>query len=246
MSSQICVQTFLVITVQLFQLFWFSLFSFLICFGLALEPNCEGSDRLRAAGCHGNGVFGPEEICAQRSCSTQLHVSHGHVGSSSGGIFLAKIFAAQKCCFVFLGSGWTSRTRSRWQTLAWPEMFWTKSITAFRTTGRRSCPSSGWPSRVYRPKNSPPNQMWWEFWAQPDIKEEDAPQYVRRLKRVPVKTLPSLSDAVVLWCSDMGDADQRSESLPRRGPIWYNTLPPEGQEASAASVLPWPSVRKPL
>lgn len=148
-------QTFLVITVQLFQLFGFSLFSFLISFGLALEPYCEGSDRLRAAGCHGNGVFGPEEICAQRSCSTQLHVSHRHVGSSSSGISPTMIFG-----FHFLASGWTSRTRSRWQTLAWPEMFWTKSITAFRITGRRSCPSSGWPLRVYRPKNSPPNQMW--------------------------------------------------------------------------------------
>lgn len=45
-------------------------------FWIGLEPYREGSDWLRAAGCHGNGVFGPEEICAQRSCSTQLHVSH--------------------------------------------------------------------------------------------------------------------------------------------------------------------------
>lgn len=102
MSSHICVQTFLVITVQLFQLFWFSLFSLLICFGLALEPYCEGSDRLRASGCHGNGVFGPEEICAQRSCSTQLHVSHGHVGSRSRGIF--PTFPRRKNAVSFFGS----------------------------------------------------------------------------------------------------------------------------------------------
>lgn len=49
---------------------------FVICFWVCLEPNCEGFDWLRASGCKRDGVFGPEEVCAQRSCSTQLHVSH--------------------------------------------------------------------------------------------------------------------------------------------------------------------------
>lgn len=46
-------------------------------------------------------------------------------------------------------------------------------------------------------------------------------------------------DAVVLWRADVGDADQRSEPLPRGGPLWHNTLLTEGQEASPAAVLPW-------
>lgn len=60
-----------------------------------------------------------------------------------------------------------------------------------------------------------------------------------------MKTFLSLSDAVVLWCSDVGDADQRSESLPRRGPIRHNTFPPERPQASTASVLSRPSVSSP-
>lgn len=43
------------------------------------EPHRKGSDWLRAAGYQGDGVFGSEEVCAQRSRSTQLHVSHRDV-----------------------------------------------------------------------------------------------------------------------------------------------------------------------
>lgn len=57
-----------------------------------------------------------------------------------------------------------------------------------------------------------------------------------------MKTFRPLSDAVVLWRADVGDADQRSESLPGRGPVRYNTLPPERPEASTASVLSGSSV----
>ncbi len=50
------------------------------CFcGICLEPYRKGSDWLRAAGCQGDGVFSPEKVCAQRSRSTQLHVSHRDV-----------------------------------------------------------------------------------------------------------------------------------------------------------------------
>lgn len=49
---------------------------FLCACGISLEPHCEGSDWLWAAGCQGDGVFGSEEVCAQRPCSAQLHVSN--------------------------------------------------------------------------------------------------------------------------------------------------------------------------
>lgn len=74
----------LVVTAQPFQLFLVQPLSNL--FWIGSEPHCEGSDWLRAAGCHGNGVFGPEEICAQRSCSTQLHVSHRQAENSSSDV----------------------------------------------------------------------------------------------------------------------------------------------------------------
>lgn len=43
------------------------------------ESHSEGPDWLRASGRQGNGVLGTEEVCAQRSGSTQLHVSQPHV-----------------------------------------------------------------------------------------------------------------------------------------------------------------------
>lgn len=46
-----------------------------VCSWISLEPHCKGSDWLWAASCQGDGVFGPEEVCAQRSRCTQLHVS---------------------------------------------------------------------------------------------------------------------------------------------------------------------------
>ena len=55
-------------------------------------------------------------------------------------------------------------------------------------------------------------------------------------------TIPTSLDAVVFWCADVGDADQRREPLPRGGPLWHNTLLAQGQEATAATVLPWPFV----
>lgn len=83
-------------------------------FWIALEPHCEGPDWLRAAGCHGDGVFGPEEICPQRPGGTQLHVSHRRVEDSRGGAvsvqrgFLGTITSSQvsaalrsKCCLRF-------------------------------------------------------------------------------------------------------------------------------------------------
>lgn len=65
---------------------------FLLCvFRICLEPHCERFDRLRAAGCQGDGVFGSEEVCAQRSRSTQLHVSHRDVQSRQQISFMLQI-----------------------------------------------------------------------------------------------------------------------------------------------------------
>lgn len=62
---------------------------FLYVFWNCLEPHRERFDRLRAAGCQGDGVFGSEEVCAQRSRSTQLHVSHRDVAEPSANLFHA-------------------------------------------------------------------------------------------------------------------------------------------------------------
>lgn len=57
--------------------------------------------------------------------------------------------------------GWTSHIQWRWRILAWLEMFSIRSTTVFRITGKLNYLSNGWPLRVCRHKNSPPNQTWY-------------------------------------------------------------------------------------
>lgn len=59
----------------------------------------------------------------------------------------------------FVVLGWTRRLQSRWLTLAWHGTSLIKSITAFKTTKEPNFLSNGWPLRVYRLKNLPPNLM---------------------------------------------------------------------------------------
>lgn len=47
---------------------------------------------------------------------------------------------------------------------------------------------------------------------------------------------------VVLWNSDVGVTDQRSEPLPRGRPVRHHTLPLEGAETPSATVLSWSTV----
>lgn len=59
---------------------------------LALEPHGEGLDWLWPPGDKGDGVPGAEEVCAQRSGSTELHVSakvgHHHMKQHSAVSYL--------------------------------------------------------------------------------------------------------------------------------------------------------------
>lgn len=48
---------------------------------------------------------------------------------------------------------------------------------------------------------------------------------------------------VVLWGSDVGVIDTRSEPLPRGRPVWHHTLPLEGAETPSATVLSRSTVR---
>lgn len=48
-------------------------------FSSCSESHSEGSDWLWASGCQRNGVSRKQEVCAQRPCGTQLHVSRQSV-----------------------------------------------------------------------------------------------------------------------------------------------------------------------
>lgn len=77
---------------------------------------------------------------------------------------------ADMCCgddtnvkrsFLCVLTGWTRTTRWRWQTLAWPETYTIKNITASTTRVESSCRSNGWRWRVCRRTSSPPSRTWW-------------------------------------------------------------------------------------
>ena len=62
-------------------------------------------------------------------------------------------------CFLF--TGWMKTSQWRWLTLAWQEIFMTRSTTAFNIRKGQSFQLSGWPLKACRHRSSQPSLMWW-------------------------------------------------------------------------------------
>lgn len=110
----------------------------------------------------------------------------------------------------------------------------TKNTTAFKTTNRWSCPSSGWPSKVCKRKSSPQSLMWWVY-----------TNHLSDLYAL-MKMCRNWNDhvpPVVIWHPHVGAAHQRRHPVSRCWPLRHYALLVEGTSTSTATVLPRYSVR---